>query len=81
MVAHESNTSAVNATQMPILLGGMPPHNISQKMTEVRQQQSKAAEEEMLTEEGEDIERTHRMLIATEVALVVFIFIWWLATR
>ena len=67
MVALESKSSAVNAKQVPVPLGGMPPHNISEKMTEVRQQQSEGAkvEEEMLIEEAEDIDRTRGMWIDT----------------
>ena len=34
----------------------------------------------MLIEEGADVERTRKMLIATIVAIAVFIVIWWLAT-
>jgi hypothetical protein len=37
-------------------------------------------EKEMLIEEGADVERTRKMLIATIVAIAVFIVIWWLAT-
>ena len=60
---------------MPSPFGGGPKHSISEKMIEVRRQQSKGAEEEeeMLIEEGADSRRTRRIIIATVVAIAVFI--------